>query len=88
MSIQAFYIRLVYNKRGALATVPNGSFSIYAPSFLSKFVEAHTVMLQGNAGLKPKEGEVTSQPWQWPINYRVSAGRAMCVSPVDIWRSG
>lgn len=29
------------------------------------------MMLQGNAGLKPKEGEVTSQPWQWPINYRV-----------------
>ena len=29
-------------------------------------------MLQGNAGLKPKEGEVTSRPWQWPINYRVS----------------
>lgn len=29
-------------------------------------------MFQGNAGLKPKEGEVTSRPWQWPINYRVS----------------
>lgn len=29
-------------------------------------------MLQGNAGLKPKEGEITSRPWQWPINYRVS----------------
>ena len=26
---------------------------------------------QGNAGLKPKEGEVTSRPWQWPINYKV-----------------
>lgn len=36
------------------------------------FVESHTVMFQGNAGLKPKEGEVTSRPWQWPINYRVS----------------
>jgi len=22
--------------------------------------------------LKPKEDEVISQPWQWPINYRVS----------------
>ncbi|XP_047739382.1 protein O-mannosyl-transferase 2-like [Hyalella azteca] len=50
--------------------LPNSSFEIYAPSFLSKFLEAHTVMFQGNAGLKPKEGEVTSQPWQWPINYR------------------
>ena len=28
-------------------------------------------MFQGNAGLKPKEGEVTSRPWQWPLNYRV-----------------
>lgn len=27
-------------------------------------------MFEGNAGLKPKEGEVTSRPWQWPINYR------------------
>ena len=29
-------------------------------------------MLQGNAGLKPKEGEYTSRPWEWPINLRVS----------------
>lgn len=28
-------------------------------------------MFQGNAGLKPKEGEITSRPWQWPINFRV-----------------
>jgi len=27
-------------------------------------------MFEGNAGLKPKEGEVTSRPWQWPVNYR------------------
>lgn len=25
---------------------------------------------QGNAGLKPKEGELTSRPWHWPINLR------------------
>ena len=24
-----------------------------------------------NSNLKPKEGEVTSKPWEWPINYRV-----------------
>ena len=47
------------------------SFDVYAPSFLERFLESHAVMLQGNAGLKPKEGEVTSRPWQWPINYRV-----------------
>lgn len=27
--------------------------------------------LQSNNNMKPKEGEVTSQPWQWPLNYRV-----------------
>lgn len=52
--------------------VPNVSFSVYAPGFFARFIESHAVMLQGNAGLKPKEGEVTSRPWQWPINYRVS----------------
>jgi dolichyl-phosphate-mannose-protein mannosyltransferase len=50
--------------------LPNVSFQEYAPSFLAKFVESHSVMLQGNSGLKPKEGEVTSRPWQWPLNYR------------------
>ncbi|XP_060663188.1 protein O-mannosyl-transferase 2 [Drosophila nasuta] len=50
--------------------LPSVSFSVYAPGFFSRFLESHAVMLQGNAGLKPKEGEVTSQPWQWPINYR------------------
>lgn len=53
------------------SAVPNVSFDVYAPSFLERFFESHAVMLQGNAGLKPKEGEVTSRPWQWPINYRV-----------------
>lgn len=48
----------------------NVSFEVYAPSFLERFFESHAVMFQGNAGLKPKEGEVTSRPWQWPINYR------------------
>lgn len=50
--------------------VPNVSFEVYAPGFLERFFESHAVMLQGNAGLKPKEGEVTSRPWQWPLNYR------------------
>ena len=52
--------------------VPNVSFHVYAPSFFARFFESHAVMLQGNAGLKPKEGEITSRPWQWPINYKVS----------------
>ncbi|XP_068203321.1 protein O-mannosyl-transferase 2 isoform X1 [Palaemon carinicauda] len=50
--------------------LPNSSFEIYAPNFLEKFFESHTVMFQGNSGLKPKEGEITSQPWQWPINFK------------------
>lgn len=53
------------------------SFEVYAPSFLERFFESHAVMFQGNAGLKPKEGEITSKPWQWPINYRVSS---ICVA--------
>ena len=51
--------------------VPKVSFEVYAPNFFERFIESHAVMFQGNAGLKPKEGEVTSRPWQWPIDYRV-----------------
>ncbi|CAH1263588.1 POMT2 [Branchiostoma lanceolatum] len=50
--------------------LPNGTFAVYQPSFLGKLLESHAVMVQGNSGLKAKEGEVTSQPWQWPLNYR------------------
>ncbi|XP_052057700.1 protein O-mannosyl-transferase 2-like [Mytilus californianus] len=50
--------------------LPNASFELYSPSFLERFIESHAVMTQGNSGLKPKEGEITSRPWQWPINYR------------------
>jgi len=52
-------------------SVPNVSFQSFAPGFVSRFIESHAVMLQGNAGLKPKEGEYTSRPWEWPINLRV-----------------
>eukprot|EP00093_Oithona_nana_P014788 14788.XXX_659779_650794_1 [CDS] Oithona nana genome sequencing. len=50
--------------------LPNVSFQNFAPGFVSRFLESHRVMLQGNAGLKPKEGEYTSRPWEWPINLR------------------
>lgn len=50
--------------------LPKVSFEVYAPNFFERFIESHAVMFQGNAGLKPKEGEVTSRPWQWPIDYR------------------
>ncbi|XP_076442071.1 protein O-mannosyl-transferase 2-like [Babylonia areolata] len=52
------------------ARLPNVSFELYSPSFIEKLTESHAVMMQGNSGLKPKEWEVTSQPWQWPINYK------------------
>lgn len=51
--------------------VPNVSFEVYSPNFFARFIESHAIMFQGNAGLKPKEGEVISKPWQWPINYKV-----------------
>uniref|UniRef100_A0A1B6CJ65 Protein O-mannosyl-transferase 2 n=2 Tax=Clastoptera arizonana TaxID=38151 RepID=A0A1B6CJ65_9HEMI len=52
------------------ANLPNVSFEVYAPGFFERLIESHAVMFQGNSGLKPKEGEITSRPWQWPINYR------------------
>ncbi|XP_076166055.1 protein O-mannosyl-transferase 2 [Ptiloglossa arizonensis] len=52
------------------AKLPNVSFQVYAPRFLDRFLESHAVMFQGNTDLKVKEGEVSSRPWQWPINYR------------------
>ncbi|XP_050527645.1 protein O-mannosyl-transferase 2 isoform X4 [Daktulosphaira vitifoliae] len=52
------------------AKLPNVSFDVYSPNFLARFIESHAVMFQGNSGLKPKEGEITSRPWQWPINYK------------------
>ncbi|XP_067616158.1 protein O-mannosyl-transferase 2 isoform X2 [Eurosta solidaginis] len=50
--------------------LPKVNLNVYASGFVAHFVESHAVMFQGNAGLKPKEGELTSRPWQWPINYR------------------
>jgi len=52
------------------SNLPNSSVSELRPGFLSKFLEAHQVMLNGNSALKPKEGEMTSRPWEWPINLR------------------
>ena len=57
---------------GSVFPVENVSFQNFAPGFVSRFLESHAVMFQGNAGLKPKEGEYTSRPWEWPINCRVS----------------
>jgi len=50
--------------------IENITLSDMAPGFVSKFIESHQVMIQGNAGMKPKEGEWTSKPWEWPVNYK------------------
>ncbi|KAG9481727.1 hypothetical protein GDO78_010779 [Eleutherodactylus coqui] len=50
--------------------LPKISVSILKPSFLEALVESHIVMLRANSGMKPKEHEVTSKPWHWPINFQ------------------
>ncbi|RZF34134.1 hypothetical protein LSTR_LSTR003544 [Laodelphax striatellus] len=65
--------------------LPIVSFDVYAPGFIERFIESHAVMFQGNAGLKPKEGEVTSRPWQWPINFR---GQFFSGNPFRIYLLG
>ncbi|KAG8562030.1 hypothetical protein GDO81_015569 [Engystomops pustulosus] len=50
--------------------LPNISVSILKQSFLEALAESHIVMLRANSGLKPKEHEVTSKPWHWPINFQ------------------
>ncbi|XP_018085850.1 protein O-mannosyl-transferase 2 isoform X2 [Xenopus laevis] len=48
----------------------NISVSILKPTYLEILIESHIVMLRANSGLKPKEHEVTSRPWHWPINFQ------------------
>ncbi|XP_047467872.1 protein O-mannosyl-transferase 2 [Mugil cephalus] len=50
--------------------LPNISLTLLKPSFLELLVESHFVMIKGNSGLKPKENEVYSKPWHWPMNYQ------------------
>ncbi|XP_030636497.1 protein O-mannosyl-transferase 2 [Chanos chanos] len=50
--------------------LPNISLSVLKPSFLEILMESHIVMIRGNSGLKPKDNEVNSKPWHWPINYQ------------------
>lgn len=67
MNENIFFFFLIY-----FFSVENVSIQQFAPGFVARFLESHAVMFQGNAGLKPKEGEYTSRPWEWPINFRVS----------------
>uniref|UniRef100_A0A8C1KFY8 Protein O-mannosyl-transferase 2 n=1 Tax=Cyprinus carpio TaxID=7962 RepID=A0A8C1KFY8_CYPCA len=50
--------------------LPNISLSVLKPTFLEILWESHIVMIRGNSGLKPKDNEMNSKPWHWPINYQ------------------
>jgi dolichyl-phosphate-mannose-protein mannosyltransferase len=50
--------------------LPNSSAAAAAPSFWTALVELHHSMLSVNNNLVPKLDEVTSQPWQWPLNIK------------------
>uniref|UniRef100_A0A8C1ZJP2 Protein O-mannosyl-transferase 2 n=1 Tax=Cyprinus carpio TaxID=7962 RepID=A0A8C1ZJP2_CYPCA len=50
--------------------LPNISLSVLKPTFLEVLWESHIVMIRGNSGLKPKDNEMNSKPWHWPINYQ------------------
>ncbi|KAI1895490.1 hypothetical protein AGOR_G00106800 [Albula goreensis] len=50
--------------------LPNISLAVLKPSFLEILIESHIVMFRGNSGLKPKDNEMNSKPWHWPINYQ------------------
>ncbi|XP_062433985.1 protein O-mannosyl-transferase 2-like isoform X1 [Rhea pennata] len=50
--------------------LPNISLDVLKPSFVEILLESHMVMIRGNSGLKPKDNEVTSKPWHWPVNYQ------------------
>uniref|UniRef100_A0AAZ3QFT7 Protein O-mannosyl-transferase 2 n=1 Tax=Oncorhynchus tshawytscha TaxID=74940 RepID=A0AAZ3QFT7_ONCTS len=52
------------------AKLPNISLSVLKPHFLEILLESHIVMIRGNSGLKPKDNEMNSKPWHWPINYQ------------------
>ncbi|XP_056282897.1 protein O-mannosyl-transferase 2 isoform X2 [Pseudoliparis swirei] len=49
---------------------PNISLSVLKPHFLEILLESHIVMIRGNSGLKPKDNEMNSKPWHWPIDYQ------------------
>ncbi|XP_077477713.1 protein O-mannosyl-transferase 2 [Stigmatopora argus] len=52
------------------AKLPNISLSGLKPHFLEILMESHVVMISGNSGLKPKDNDMNSKPWHWPINYQ------------------
>lgn len=42
--------------------------------------QLHVAMALVNNNLKPKLGEDTSQPWEWPLNYRGQVRLVQCMS--------
>eukprot|EP01135_Chromosphaera_perkinsii_P003037 Nk52_evm19s233 gene=Nk52_evmTU19s233 len=45
-------------------------YSDSAPGLMRSMLELHYAMFSVNNNLKPKPDEVTSRPWQWPIDYK------------------
>uniref|UniRef100_A0AAY5KMW3 Protein O-mannosyl-transferase 2 n=1 Tax=Esox lucius TaxID=8010 RepID=A0AAY5KMW3_ESOLU len=50
--------------------LPNISLAVLKPHFIEILLESHIVMIRGNSGLKPKDNEMNSKPWHWPVNYQ------------------
>jgi dolichyl-phosphate-mannose-protein mannosyltransferase len=50
--------------------VPKESTKDLSPGFLRSMYELHIVMKNVNNNMKPKEDEVVSKPWHWPILYK------------------
>eukprot|EP00126_Sphaerothecum_destruens_P011483 Sdes_comp20916_c1_seq1m18270 len=49
---------------------PGELYADNSPGFFRSLIELHSVMLDVNNNLKPKPDEITSRPWQWPIDYK------------------
>lgn len=50
--------------------VPKESTRDLSPGFFASMIELHFVMKNVNNNMKPKEDEVVSRPWHWPILYK------------------
>lgn len=75
--------RIIFDEAYVNASVYFYGVSVVCDVFCVRITKLHISLInqcyiswytyfQGNSGLKPREGEITSRPWQWPIDFRVS----------------